>query len=125
MIFGIGVDIVAIYRIQEIIEQYNERFLQKILCEKEMLEFNNVPNQAHYLAKHFAAKEAFVKALGTGFRNGINLKDIYIEHETDGRPVLRFDNKISEKITANGISSCHLSLSDEKEYACAFVILEK
>lgn len=125
MIFGIGVDIVEICRMQENIEQYRERFAQKILCENEMTEYNHTSYPAHFLAKHFAAKEAFVKALGTGFSNGINLKDIHVNHESDGRPVFRFSDKLFKKITTNGISSCHLSLSDEKEYACAFVVLEK
>ena len=125
MIFGIGVDIVKVHRMQKNIEQYNERFAHKILCEKEMLEYNNISNPAHYLAKHFAAKEAFVKALGSGFRNGISLRDIGIEHEENGRPVFHFDNKIIDQLTSNSIISSHLSLSDENEYACAFVILEK
>lgn len=125
MIYGIGIDIVAVHRMQENIEQYAERFARKILDEEEMLEYSTAMQPAHYLAKHFAAKEALVKALGTGFRDGINLRDIHIQHAPSGRPEIRYNGKIAETISANGVAACHLTVSDEKEYACACVILEK
>ena len=125
MIHGIGIDIVAIHRMQENIEQYGEQFAKKILCDKEMLEYSKTMKQAHFLAKHFAAKEALTKALGTGFRNGISLKDINIEHTPSGQPVCQYNTKISDFMSEKGIVSCHLSISDENDYACACVILEK
>ena len=125
MIYGIGIDIVAIHRINENIEQYDERFAEKILSDKEMEAYRKTHNPVNFLAKHFAAKEAFVKALGTGFRNGINLKSIQIEHLESGQPVFQYNEKLSEVMHTNGIISCHISLSDEQEYACACVILEK
>ena len=125
MIYGIGIDIVAIHRINENIEQYDERFAEKILSDKEMEAYRKTHNPVKFLAKHFAAKEAFVKALGTGFSNGINLKSIQIEHLESGQPVFQYNEKLSEVMHTNGIISCHISLSDEQEYACACVILEK
>ena len=125
MIHGVGVDIVAISRMRDNINQYGNRFASKILSERELKEFECVSSPANYLAKRFAAKEALTKALGTGFRNGITLKNISVHHETSGQPRIICDGKLEEIMSAMGIVSCHLSLSDEKEYACACVVLEK
>lgn len=125
MIYGIGIDIVAVKRMQGNIEKYKEQFARKILGDKEMNEYSNSLNSASYLAKRFAAKEALVKALGTGFRNGIYFKDIQIEHSRGGKPEFHYYGKVLDLISSNGILTSHLSLADEQEYACACVILEK
>ena len=125
MIHGIGIDMVAVSRMRDNINQYGDQFASKILSAHELKEYESVSSPAHYLAKHFAAKEALTKALGTGFRDGISLKNISIHHETSGQPLIICDGKAREIMSSIGIVSCHLSLSDEKDYAYACVVLEK
>jgi holo-[acyl-carrier protein] synthase len=125
MIHGIGIDMVAVSRMQDNINRYGDRFASKILSDHELKEYVSVSSPAHYLAKRFAAKEALTKALGTGFRNGISLKNISIHHETSGQPGIICDGETKEIMSTIGIVTCHLSLSDEKDYACACVVLEK
>lgn len=125
MIHGIGIDIVAITRIRDNINRYGDRFAGKILDDHELIEYASAPSPAHYLAKRFAAKEALTKALGTGFSDGISLKNISIRNETSGQPGIVCNGKAEEIMATLGIVSCHLSLSDEQDYACACVVLEK
>jgi holo-[acyl-carrier protein] synthase len=125
VIHGIGIDIVAVSRMQDNIDQHGNRFANKILCDQELIEYESVSTPAQYLAKRFAAKEALTKALGTGFRDGISLKNIRIRNETTGKPGIICDGKAEEIMSSLGIISCHLSLSDERDYACACVVLEK
>ncbi len=124
MIFGIGTDIVCVSRMQENLERYGERFAQRILAEQEWEAFLASPRRAHFLAKRFAAKEAAVKAMGTGFRDGITLKQIAVSHAPGGRPLLRFSERAELFVRRNGIVKAHLSLSDEEAYAVAFVTLQ-
>ena len=124
MIYGIGTDIVRIERMQENLEKYPEKFAQRILSENEMLEFSAHNQQARLLAKRFAAKEAASKALGTGFRNGITLRQIEITHDKLGKPQLVFYAEADAYIKNAGITSSFVSLSDESDYAVAYVILE-
>ncbi len=124
MIHGIGIDIVSVERIQENLTRYGSRFSERILSSNELEEFtaNNFP--ARFLAKRFAAKEALAKALGTGFRDGMHLNQITVAHDSEGRPQLSCEGKISQVLSANNIHHSYLSLSDENEYACAVVVLE-
>ncbi len=124
MIFGIGTDIVRVSRMHSNLDRYGDQFARRILAEQEWAAFRASNRRAHFLAKRFAAKEAAVKAMGTGFRNGITLKQIAITHEQDGRPLLVFSEQAQEFIIRSGIKSAHLSLSDEEEYALAFVTLQ-
>jgi holo-[acyl-carrier protein] synthase len=123
VIYGIGTDIVAIERIQTNLERYGERFARRILAPQELAGFEHSAKPAHYLAKRFAAKEAAVKAMGTGFRDGIGLTQIYVDHDPLGRPLLQFDGRAEERRCALGIGASYLSLSDEQHYAIAFVTL--
>jgi holo-[acyl-carrier protein] synthase len=125
MIHGIGIDLVDIRRMQENIERYGERFAGKILSTSEMLEYSKINKPASFLARRFAAKEALAKALGTGFNHGITLKNISIIHGQDGQPAISCAGKILEIMLLRRIGSSHLSITDEKDYACACVILEK
>jgi len=125
MIYGVGIDLVTVRRMQENIDRYGARFAGKILSTDEMREYHKAARPAGFLARRFAAKEALAKALGTGFSNGITLKHISIRHETDGQPVFRCTGKILDIMAARGISGSHLTITDEREYACACVILEK
>lgn len=121
MIYGIGTDIVYIPRILRISQKYGEKFLNKVYTKKEIeisKKYNSQEVRAKCFAKRFAAKEAFVKALGTGFSQGIIMKDIEIYSTIRGKPHLA--------ITKDFISKdykIHLSLSDDQDYATAFVVI--
>ncbi len=125
MIFGIGTDIVRITRMQENIEKFGHKFAERILSEEEMEEYHHYSEPSRLLAKRFAAKEAASKAMGTGFRNGISLKQIYITHDKLGKPLLNFVDNAKDFLKQQGISESHVSISDEQEYAVAYVTLVK
>lgn len=124
MIFGIGTDIVRIQRLEDNLERFGERFARRILNKNEFEGFQGAIRKAHFLAKRFAAKEAAAKALGTGFRNGLSLSDISVSHDDLGKPILNFSSRAQEQLKARGIVNWHLSISDEQDYALAFVTLE-
>lgn len=124
MIFGIGTDIVAIARIAEMHQRHPVRTLDKLLAPMERnpcLE-STAPNR--FLAKRFAAKEAFGKALGTGIRAPALLTAMAVIHDPSGKPSFTFDQGLSDFLNARGLAA-HLSISDEQDYALAFVILEQ
>ncbi len=123
MIFGIGTDIVRITRMQENIEKFGDKFAERILSEEELKEYYNYSEPSRLLAKRFAAKEAASKAMGTGFRNGISLKQIYITHNDMGKPLLNFSEDAKDFLQQHGVSESHVSISDEQEYAVAYVTL--
>lgn len=124
MIYGIGTDIVRIQRLDDNLERYGERFASRILTDNELEGFQASGRKAHFLAKRFAAKEAAAKALGTGFRGGLNLRDISVANDDLGKPVLEFSPRAQQELDSRGIGNCHLSLSDEQDYAVAFVTFE-
>lgn len=122
MIYGIGTDIVYIPRILRISQKYGEKFLNKVYTKKEIeisKKYNSQEVRAKYFAKRFAAKEAFVKALGTGFSNGIRMKDIEICNDIRGKPYI---NTSKDFICKN--NTILLSISDDTDYATAFVIIQ-
>lgn len=123
MIHGIGTDIVKVKRIQESLDKHGERFAKRILTDKEYDRFQSHSFPASYLAKRFAAKEAVAKALGTGFRDGLSLKHIEVTNNDLGKPELSFNERASELAKSLGIVASFLSLSDERDYAVAYVIL--
>jgi holo-[acyl-carrier protein] synthase len=124
MIYGVGTDVVEIGRIKAVLEKYGERFARKILCESELRRFESHRLKANYLAKRFAAKEAFTKALGTGIRAPANWHGVWVRNLPSGKPVLEFSQPLQRFLEGKGISSAHISLSDEKGVAFATVILE-
>lgn len=123
MIAGIGIDLVEIDRIRKIFDQYQDKFADKILTTSEKQELKLAANKPAFLAKRFAAKEALAKALGTGIK-GFWFSDIEITHDANGKPGFNFFGGCLEKVKAKRISQAHLSITDEKQYALAFVILE-
>jgi len=123
VIYGIGTDIVAIARIRDGLARYGEKFARRILTPQELEAFRRSATPARFLAKRFAAKEAAVKAMGTGFRDGITLGQIAVSNNRHGRPELVFSGRAQEVCREFGIGEHHLSLSDEKEYAIAFATL--
>ncbi len=123
LVHGIGTDIVRVSRMAASLERHGERFARRILAGAELAEFRDSRRQAHFLAKRFAAKEAMVKALGTGFRDGLTLQQIQVTHDARGRPALDYCGRARELCRTLGIREAHLSLADEEDYAIAFVLL--
>lgn len=125
MIFGIGTDIVSTTRIAGIWNRYGSAFARKVLADEEWEGFSASSQPASFLAKRFAAKEAFSKALGTGIRHPVLWRNIRVGHDQLGRPVFDFHPELAEFLLQRLIRHCHLSVSDEKNLATAFVVLEK
>jgi holo-[acyl-carrier protein] synthase len=125
VIVGIGTDIVGVARMARNVERFGERFAQRILTEDELVEYRQTGGKAQFLAKRFAAKEAAVKAMGTGFRHGVSPNQIGVAHESGGRPILVFRGTARDYLDELGVSAAHLSISDERESAVAFVALER
>jgi holo-[acyl-carrier protein] synthase len=125
MIFGIGTDIVDVKRIKKM--KSIDSFAKKILGDNEHLKYEALSEskKIFFVAKQFSGKEAFAKAIGTGISGDINLKGIEILRDDKGKPIFNFDKKIQMRLDHLGITDSHVSLSDEEEYALAFVILEK
>lgn len=119
---GIGTDIVSIQRVSNAMKR-TEGFAERILTEYELEKMRSCRDQASYLAKRFAAKEAVVKALGTGIAKGIVWHQIEISNDSDGAPLVRLTGAAEERMKSLGATRCLLSLSDEKESAVAFVII--
>lgn len=125
MIYGIGTDLVDPSRIARSVERYGERFARRILTKKEWPEYSDSSKQVRFLANRFAAKEALAKAVGTGFRHPVNLSHISITHDALGKPYFVFHPDLDQFIRDKGIVNHFLSISDELNLACAFVVLEK
>ena len=124
MIFGVGTDIVEIERIRKALERWGERFAERILCAPELGRFKKHKQPAAYLAKRFAAKEAFTKALGTGIKAPANWHGVWVANLPSGKPVLEFTADLKAVLDRKQISQAHLSLADERGMAVATVILE-
>lgn len=123
MISGIGTDLVFIPRIQQMLDKFGDKAAQKILSEQEFTDFKHASRPVAFLAKRFAAKEATAKAFGCGFRAGLSLKHISVVNDALGKPQLNFSEKAAELVAAKAIAASHLSLSDDGDYASAYVIL--
>jgi holo-[acyl-carrier protein] synthase len=124
MIFGVGTDIVAIARLRQLFERHGERALEKLLAPVERVEFEQAKDPARFLAKRFAAKEAFGKALGIGVATPATLPNIAIVHDALGKPAFSYAPELEAFLEQRGLSA-HLSISDEKDQALAFVVMER
>ena len=124
MIYGIGTDIVEIARVERVLSRYGERFARRILCPPELARFHAHNKPVAYLAKRFAAKEAFTKALGTGIHAPANWHGVWVVNLRSGQPKLEFSPALAALMQRRGVARSHLSLSDEREFASATVILE-
>ena len=125
-ILGIGVDIVKNDRIKRSIK--NKNFLLRLFTLGEIKNSEHIKNKVSYYAKKFAAKEAFSKALGTGFRRGLNFKDIEILNDNLGKPYYRLNKRLKKLILKNQKVKnfdIFLSVSDEKHYSIAFTMIQK
>ncbi len=122
-IFGIGTDMVLVERIERMLEKHAQSFPKRILTEQELSIFDRHPNQAHYLAKRFAAKEAISKALGTGIGDVCSFQDVSILNDEKGAPIVKTSETLGAYLATNQLDKIHISLSDEKEHALAFAII--
>jgi holo-[acyl-carrier protein] synthase len=128
MIFGIGIDIIEIDRIKAELEKHEDRFCKMVFTEDEIKYCENATNldvRAQHFAGRFAGKEAFFKAIGTGWRGGIGWKDVEIVNDKLGKPSLILKNKSHKAIEREKIANIQLSISHSKNYATAVVVLEK
>ena len=125
-IFGVGTDIVKNSRIKKLIK--NKKFIDRIFTSSEIKDSRKINHKVLFFSKRFAAKEAFVKSLGTGFAHNINFKDINVSKKRSGKPYLTLSNKLKNilkrKLKLKKIK-IFLSLSDEREYSVAYVITQK
>ncbi len=125
MIFGIGVDLVETPRIARLLEQYGERFARRVLTELEWPGYQRTSKPVLFVANRFAAKEAFSKAMGTGFRHPVTLQNISVVQNKAGKPGYVLSEALTGVMRQHEITSHHLTISDEKTMACAVAILEK
>ena len=124
MIHGIGTDIVAVARLRGMWERHGERIVDKLLAPCEREGYVRAPDKGRFLAKRFAAKEAFAKALGTGVRAPATLTAIGVIHDDLGKPLFALGEALASVLAEKDLIA-HLSISDEADYAVAYVILEK
>ena len=125
-ILGIGVDIIENSRIKNAIKK--KLFVNRIFSKVEISNSKKVKNKTNFFAKRFAAKEAFVKSIGTGIRKDINFKNIYVTNDKSGKPNIKFTNKVKNLMIKKFKTKAYnlfLSLSDEKNYSIAFVVIQK
>ncbi len=119
---GTGIDIVEIGRIRKIYARYAEVFASKILHDQELKELVSVPDKEAFIAKRFVVKEAFVKALGTGICGNVSWRNMYVQHDEYGKPLLAFTPEFAKEIRAHKLDIC-ISIADENEYAVAHVFI--
>ena len=124
MIYGIGTDVVEIGRIEKALARWGERFAERILSAPELERFRSHRQPVSYLAKRFAAKEAFTKALGTGIRAPANWHGVRVVNRPSGKPELEFSPELQRLLSERRIARSHLTLTDERGVALATVILE-
>jgi holo-[acyl-carrier protein] synthase len=125
MIYGIGIDLVNISRIERVIRRWGDRFVARVFASSETeFCYRRVSPFAAFTLR-FASKEAFSKALGLGMKRGLKWRDIEVFNDHNGKPGLRLHGKSSDICREAGITGIHLSLSDDSEYGVAVVVLEK
>ncbi|CDH26037.1 holo-ACP synthase [Xenorhabdus bovienii] len=123
-IVGLGTDIVEISRVEEIVERSGERLAKRVLSDREWQQYQQHNQQIRFLAKRFAVKEAAAKALGTGIRNGLAFNQFEVINDPLGKPTLKLHGEAETLADKLNVRSLHVTLADERRYACATVILE-
>jgi holo-[acyl-carrier protein] synthase len=124
LIYGIGIDVVEPHRVERLLKKYGERFARRVLTDSELVGYRKTSRPVLFLANRFAAKEAFSKAMGTGFRYPVTLRCISVVQNRLGKPSLTFNAELQALVTRECIVGHHLTISDEKSLACACVVLE-
>ncbi len=125
MIFGIGIDMVEVKRIEKALQRWGERFQNKVFTAHEINYCLRKKHSSPNFAARFAAKEAFAKALGIGIRRGIHWKDVEVERDPLGKPILRLHGQAREILQKEKIGGVFVSLTHDGEYGSATVVLEK
>ena len=125
MVLGLGTDLIETRRVQESIDRFGERFLERIFTAGEIAYCNRKRNSAESFAARFAAKEAGAKALGTGISRGVSWKEFEVRRETSGRPTLHLSGRAAELAEAMGVRKIQLSLTHSRELAMAVVVVEE
>ncbi len=124
MIFGVGTDIVEMARIQATYDRFGEHFVQRILMDEEIALYRHSKWPVRFLAMRFAGKEAAVKAMGTGFRHGIWMRDVGITNNDWGRPLIIWSERGRAVCKQLGIGAGHVSLTDDAGLVVAFAVVE-
>lgn len=124
MIHGIGVDLVEVARMTAMHGRYGERLARRILAAEELADYTGSRDKDRFLAKRFAAKEAFAKAVGTGLRGPVRLTGIRVSHDPLGRPDYTCAPDLLAWLSERRIGRVHLSLSDERDHVVAFAVAE-
>lgn len=124
MIFGVGTDIVELSRVQAVYERFGERFVQRLLMDEEAELFRRSKHPVRFLAMRFAAKEATVKAMGTGFAHGVWIRDVGITANDWGRPLVIWSERGQRVCDRLGIGKGHVSLTDDAGLVVAFAVVE-
>jgi len=124
LIIGIGTDLVVASRIERLVERHGERFLLRIFTPREREESLARRRWGEALAVRFAAKEAVMKALGTGYRQGVKFQEIEVFHHPSGKPDLRLAGVTAEYARRLGVTAAHVTLSHDGDLALAVVVLE-
>ena len=124
MIFGVGTDVVEIERIRKALDRWGERFAERILSPSELARFRKHRQPVAYLAKRFAAKEAFSKAIGTGIHPPFKWHSISVGRDARGKPGLVPSAEMAAHLASLGVTNSHVSLTDDAGVAVAFVVLE-
>jgi len=124
VIVGIGVDIAETARFERLRAKFGQRFARRILTDDEFVEFERRKHSSSYLATRFAAKEAVAKALGTGIGEQLSFHSVQVDNDKQGKPLLRFMGTAVDLIAGLNINNAMISLSDEKHYVVAMVVLE-
>ena len=123
-IIGLGTDIAEIERLEKALDRNGEAFAKRILAESEYQTYLTLRQQKRFLAKRFAAKEAASKALGTGISQGITFRDFIVSNDKYGKPILMLTQRAKEIADNLGVKRIHLSISDERYYVVATVVME-
>ena len=124
MILGIGTDIVYIERIQGVLDRHGDRFINRVLTKQERARFERTKLKASHLAKRWAAKEAFSKAIGTGIHAPFKWHSITVGRDPKGKPLVIPSPEMKRHLDAMGVRSAHVSLTDDAGVAVAFIVLE-
>ena len=124
MIFGVGTDIVEVSRIQATLDRFGDHFVQRLLMKEELELFHSTKWPVRFLAMRFAGKEAAVKAMGTGFRHGMWLRDVGIVNNDWGRPLIIWSERGQKLCAEMGIGAGHVSLTDDAGLVIAFAVVE-
>ncbi len=124
MILGTGVDIMEVPRMKASIERFGAHFLKRVFTDAEIAYCDSKTNRFERYAARFSAKEAALKAIGTGWRGGISWRDVEVQRQKGGRPVIAYSGKAAEVAARLGVKRAWLSISHTEEYAIAQVIVE-